>query len=351
MLGRLSQTAVRVLARNRFVTVPPSGPLPFAMDRMPSGRLASFGPKNPDRVFYVIWRAGYGSGFFSNVSLVLCHLAIADAGGFIPVVDFEHFPTLYNEDEGISGTRNAWEYYFRPVSDYPLEDVYQSRNVFFCDGMYPSGFNMNVSEVPEWQGIFDRYVTVRPEIEESVTEWLPRFGARTLGVHFRGKEQNIAPGHPFGPTPRQIIDATTRLIRERNFDRVFLVTEDQRNLDLFRREFGDLVVATDCYRTGRENAYRIRPRSLHRYLLGREVLVDALLLSRCQGLITCGSNVTEFAKILNGGKFESVWRIHNGSNSTNPLAALYLHGVRRRLPPRLGGLPGRIIEADRVTDV
>ncbi len=344
MLERISGSLARTLSRSSFVTAPPSKPLPFGIELLPAGRMACFGPRHPDKVFYVIWRERYGVGFFSNASQILCHLIIADSLGMEPVVDLENFPTLYNEDEEVCGTRNAWEYYFKQTSSVPLREVYESQHVFFCDGKFPSGFSYYASEIPESQGVFDRFVTVRPDIEDSVNEWMAGFGPRTLGVHFRGQEQNRAAGHPFAPTERQILDATARLIRERNFDRIFLVTEDQRYLDLFRNEFGSLVWATDSFRTRGKNAYRMRPRPLHRYLLGREVLVDALLLSRCQALVASWSNVSEFAKLMNGGKYEVVWSIWNGRNSRNPLLALYQYGLRKRLPPTLGGLPGRILE-------
>jgi hypothetical protein len=344
MLGRISRVPARLLGRSSFVALRPSEPLPFGMERLPPGRMASFGPKHPDKVFYVIWRESNIAGLFSNVSLILSHLIIADSLGMEPVVDLESFPSVYNEDDEVCGTRNAWEYYFEQTSPVPLKEVYESQHVFFCDGKYPSGFNTYVSEIPESQGVFDRYVTVRPEIEESVQGWMTGFGTRTLGVHFRGQELNRAPGHPFAPTERQILAATDRLVRERDFDRIFLVTEDERYLDLFRREFGSLVFATDSFRTRGDNAYRMHPRPLHRYLLGREVLVDASLLGRCRALVAGWSNVSEFAKLRNGGRYEGVWRIWNGWNSQNPLAALYLFGLRKRLPPRLGGLPGRITQ-------
>jgi hypothetical protein len=228
-----------MLARSSFVTIPPPDPLPFGMEGLPAGRMASFGPRHPDKVFYVIWRENHGSGFFSNLSQILCHLIVADSLGMQPVVDFENFPTLYNEDEEVSGTRNAWEYYFAQTSPVPLKEVYESRHVFFCDGTYPSGFNYSVAAIAGSQRVFDRHVKVLPEIEDSLQGWLTGFGARTLGVHFRGQEMNRAAGHPFGPTERQILDATRALVRERNFDRIFLVTEDQGHLDLFRvRESG-----------------------------------------------------------------------------------------------------------------
>ena len=343
-LLKVSQHLSSRLGKHYFAEMPPAYSLPFEMERRPTGRMASFGLRNPTRVFYVIWRARFGSGFFSNLGHVLCHLMIADSLGMEPSIDFENFPTLYNEEEEVHGTRNAWEYYFRQTSSVPLREVYESRHVFFCDGKYPAGFSFNVTSIRGSREAFDRHVEVLPDIEDSVRIWMEKFGTRTLGIHFRGQEQNRAPEHPFGPTKRQILDTARRLIREGNFDRIFLVTEDQGYLDLFRREFGDAVIATDSFRTRSENAYRLWPRPLHRYILGREVLVDALLLSRCQALIASESNVSELAMLMNGGRYEVVWKIYNGLNSSNPLLALYLYLIRRALPPRLGGLPGKVLE-------
>lgn len=338
----ISTRLARRFGYHYFVEPAPTHSLPFAIERLPVGRMASFGSRNPGRVFYVIWRECFGSGFFSNLSQVLCHLMIADSVEAEPVIDFENFPTLYNEDKEVRGTRNAWEYYFRQTSLVPLNEIYDSRHVFLCDGKYPATFSYNVTSIPGSVEVFNKHVQVLPEIEESVRTWIKEFGTRTLGIHFRGQEQNRTPGHAFGPTKRQMLEASRTLARELNLDRIFLVTEDQSYLDLLRSEFGSALIFTNSFRTRGKNAYRMQPRSLHRYKLGREVLVDAILLSRCQALICSDSNVSEFAKLMNGGRYEAIWQIWNGLNCSNPLAALYVYNIRRHLPARFGGLPGTI---------
>ena len=55
-----------------------------------------YGDLNPDRIFYVIQRTP-GFGLFSNLSFVLNHIKIANDFGFIPIVDMENFPSIYNE--------------------------------------------------------------------------------------------------------------------------------------------------------------------------------------------------------------------------------------------------------------
>src|SRR5688572_10991534 len=79
------------------------------------GYYKSLGRRNPDKIFYVIWLDNGGSGFFSNVSSVLCHLKLAREMGMVPVVDLQNFKTLYNVDSRVNETINAWEYYFEPV--------------------------------------------------------------------------------------------------------------------------------------------------------------------------------------------------------------------------------------------
>lgn len=76
------------------------------------GYFQTFGELHPDKTFYVIWVENGGSGFFSNVSNVLCHIKTAEQLGMIPVVDFENFKTLYNGQGPINNSHNAWEYYF-----------------------------------------------------------------------------------------------------------------------------------------------------------------------------------------------------------------------------------------------
>jgi hypothetical protein len=340
IIMRVSKAIIGRKLRKWYALPPSRRPLPMGAESLVPNQVASAGEKNEDKRFYVIWREYPGSGFFSNVFHVLCHLDKADALGMEPVVDFENFVTLYNEEEELLGTKNAWEYYYEPTSRVSLEDVYDSRHVFLCDGKYPSGYPLDAACQARLRTVVDRFIRIRPDIEQSVQEWITGFGARTLGVHFRGQDQNRTQRHRYGPTERQMVDVTREALSEGDFERIFVVTEDQRYLDLLRREFGSMVIATDSYRTSGENAYRTFPRPLHRYLLGREVLVDALLLSRCDSLVASGSNVSEFAKLVNGGRFETVYQVWNGVNSRNPLVAFYSFGVRKHLPPRLGGLPG-----------
>ena len=72
------------------------------------------GNLNPDKIFYVIQRYP-GYGIFSNLTFVINHIKIALDMGFIPVVDMENYPTIYNENKKIFNTYNSWEYYYEQI--------------------------------------------------------------------------------------------------------------------------------------------------------------------------------------------------------------------------------------------
>jgi len=329
---------------SEFVSIVPCKELPFDVKNLPMGYFKSFGDKNPDKTFYITWIDRMGAGLFSNVSNVLCHLKIADLAGMIPVVDFQNFKTLYNENTAIHDTENAWEYYFKPVTPFHLDEVYESKNVFFCRGEYPASMGYCITQINGlYEEIYRKYVFFQNHVEELLKKYSIKFNSRVLGIHFRGQEMKLTPGHSFPPTERQMIKYTDKIIEKYDIEKIFFVTEEQGYLDLFIKRYGGKVFYTDSYRTYDVNAYNLNPRENHRYLLGLNVLIDACLLSMCNGILCGDSNVSEFARFINNKKFEFVYYIDNGVNSSNWLAARYLYKIKKVLPPYLGGLSDKIV--------
>lgn len=313
----------------------------FDLNKMSAGHFTSFGKKNPDKIFYVIWCNNMGSGFFSNFSSVLCHLKLADMAGMIPIVDFMNFKTLYNEKESVNATTNAWEYYFDPVTSFSLAEVYESKNVFFSSGSYPAFMSYSITQIPGlYEDIYSKYIRLDKNIEETLQN--QDFSNRVLGIHFRGQEMKLAAGHSFPPTEQQMIKYTDEIIQKFKIDKIFVVTEEQRYLDLYKKKYGDKVMFNNSYRTYDINSYNLHPRENHRYKLGLEVLVDSLMLSKCTGLLCGDSNVSEFARFANNNKFEFVYKIYNGVNSQHSLVARYLYKIKKILPAKFGGLADEV---------
>jgi hypothetical protein len=199
-----------------------------------------------------------------------------------------------------------------------------SYNITTIDGLYDE--------------IYRKYVFLKGHVEDCLKKYLESFKHRVLGVHFRGKEQNLAPGHSFAPTERQMIKYTNEIIKKYDIEKIFLVTEEQRYLDLFINNYGERVFYTNSFRSYKVNSYNLRPRENHRYLLGLEVLIDAQLLSMCSGILCGDSNVSEYARFINNKEFEFIYTIYNGTNSQSMFLAKYLYGIKKMLPPHFGGL-------------
>ena len=73
-----------------------------------------FGEKNLNKKFYVIKRTP-GAGFFSNLLYVLINLEIADRRKYIPVVDMNNFPTMYNQKRNMNNLENIWELFLNKL--------------------------------------------------------------------------------------------------------------------------------------------------------------------------------------------------------------------------------------------
>ncbi|GHV54909.1 hypothetical protein FACS1894206_08690 [Deltaproteobacteria bacterium] len=314
--------------------------MPFSHDAFKTARsmsLQKFGDKHPESVFYVVYREKLGSGFFSNVFHVLGHLHIAQTLGLIPVIDMRHFPSLYNEDEPIQGSSNAWEYYFEQPARYSLGEVYESRNVAFCDGKFPWEIYDNSLAMP----LARRYLRPKQYVNDLIEAFFRDYFAHSshiLGVHFRGQEQKNAPCHPACPTCEQMISKTKYLLDTYPIDKIFLVTEEQAYLDIFVQTFGERIVFTNAFRTYDINAYHIRPypREQHMFRLGLDVLVDTMLLARTQYLlaggkdgVASGSNVSQMAQVLNGNQYTHVELIDNGINEGPSLLSRVCGKIKR----------------------
>ena len=50
---------------------------------------------------------------------------------FVPFVDMKNFPTKYNQRKNTNNIKNVWELYFNQISNYKIDEVYKSKNVYF----------------------------------------------------------------------------------------------------------------------------------------------------------------------------------------------------------------------------
>jgi len=302
--------------------------------------IENFGNKNKDKVFYVIQRFR-GGGMFSNLNFVLHHILIAQKLGFIPVVDMKNFPTKYNEREKINNTHNAWDYYFYPLNKCTLEEVYKSRRVIFTDGQtrkipeFDTFANLNGNHYK----IYKKMIRFKPFLTNSADSFIKKhFGKEIfLGVHFRGTDMKTQERHPFPATVGQIISIIEKELKNNKYTKIFVVTEEFEYFKILSRKFGNAIYFADSFRSKKNNIFEQNSRKNHRFNIGKENIIDMLILSKSDKIICTNSHISDASKFINYGKKMKFIEINNGYNSSNVLIAQYLWYIKKILPSFFGG--------------
>lgn len=319
-----------------------------------------YGFKNPNKYFFIINRSP-GAGFFSNLNFVIHNLYICEKLKMIPVIDMENYQTYYNCKVKINNTKNSWEYFFKPVSKYKLSEVYKSKNVIFCDPRTSiKGYNLENyrSNFRFFNGfqfldkrhkkIIEKYIIINPEIIKDAKKIYSSFkNKKILGVCFRGSDSKKNAYQPHPPTKKQMLYATNKLLNKYNFDKIYLCTEDKDYLKFYLDNYSDKIIFNkNSPRTTDAKDLFDNPNKKHRYLVGRENLVDVLILSRTHHLLFGVSNIPYTAMFLASKKIpHSI--IDNGMRG-GVIKSLFSYKAKEILPNCLGGFKNHIITKNKL---
>lgn len=288
---------------------------------------ASFGRRNPDRVFYVIRSPKSELGFFGLYNYVVDELKTAERLNAEPVVDWQYYPNDYLLEDELVGRVNAWEYFFLPASGVSLSEVYHSRHVIMSSGRYAG----TLSEVNDAEGLLEssrlieKYVRLNEKTRRLCEEEYHRLGMdhyRTLGVKCRGTDfrETRPQNHVICPD----VETTARIITEKcrewgEFDKIFLATEDEIMFEQMKDIYSDRLLynRTERFRTangqwlnktfdrsGRDKTYK--------YDRMLEYLISVYLLSMCDALIAPVVGATLGAMRIKG-RYEQFYLVHLGN--------------------------------------
>lgn len=300
----------------------------------------SFGNKNKKKIFYVIQRLR-GGGMFSNLNFVLHHLLISKKMGFIPIIDMKNFPTKYNEKNKVKNSLNAWDYYFYPINKYKLDDVYKSHCVIMTDGQtkknpeFDTFSNLNEDHFR----IYKKTIKFKSFLLKEVNSFIKKnfLGEKILGVHFRGSDMKTQERHPFPATQNQIMNLIDKELKKNKFTKIFLVTEESKYINILSKKYGNKLCFTKAFRSEKHNIFEQNFRKNHRFNIGRENIVDMLLLSNTKKIICTNSHLPDACRFINKNKKIKFIEINNGYNSNNILIAQYLWYIKKNMPTFLGG--------------
>lgn len=254
------------------------------------------------------------SGFFAEHNRLLSMLYFADYYHLIPVVRY-HSGFCYAEDHPVNGTTNPFEYYYEQPGGISLDEmnthacVIKSRkeNSFITRPLNDGQDSYDKSEryLQEMGRITAKYIRLNQTVRERINADIATLGVnpenRTLAVHVRGTDfKQHFNGHPVIITVEEYLAEAVRLFREKNYDKVFLATDDSDAVAAFEKEFGEnLLYYHDVTRSNGDDTvmHSTSTRENHHYLLGLEVLRDVYTMAACQGLVAGRSQVGYGARI------------------------------------------------------
>ena len=272
-------------------------------------KLYNFGKKNKNKIFYVIKKDINPNGLFSNLTFVLDHINYSNKKKIIPIVDMENYSTVYNEQEKIFGTKNSWNYYFSLLNKYKLDDVYLSKNVIFSKNERLT--NKLVNKSPELKKILIKNIKIRPQIIKTYKKIKQVYFGNNksiMGVHVRGTLQRIVRGHSLPPHPQDLLNECIKIFKQTNSNKIFLVTEDNLYLNVFRKYFRNNLIYLKVPRSnpkfyGLHNSHFTNyNRKHHKFMLGLESLIDCLLLSETKYNVFTDSNVWRISSLISKKK-------------------------------------------------
>ena len=141
-----------------------------------------------------------------------------------------------------------------------------------------------------------------------------------------------------------MLHLVNQILKKEKIDQIFLSTEEKNYLDFFIEKFpGKIIFLPSAYRSNKNDAFVKYPRLKHRYKLGREILLETLLLSSSDYFIYTRSNVSEFALSMQLNNSQIRYKIDNGENSLSKFRSIWIWYLRSMLPGYLGGFKNKTI--------
>lgn len=270
-------------------------------------RFEHLGDLNFDKNIYILREGGSYQGMFSILTWTLRRLEVADRLNMIPVVTWKkESPVNLRGAE----CENPFELYFQPVSDINLETALNSAFVVKSkrnDGFRTKrkmSYDFTDDEIDRLSIIYSKYIHLQPEIEDKIYLDIKKISSNSekiLGVHVRGVDwrNNQVKYHPIPITENEFLLETEKLFNTGSYDCIFLATDSDDTVDLFKNRFGEKIRIFEAKRTPTNtSSLVIFDTDNDQYNLGCEVLRDAYMLANCDALVCGMSYVSYVARII-----------------------------------------------------
>ena len=238
---------------------------------------------------------GAGIGFFAQLSACLHAFRHAEARGLIPLIKLSSLNYLD------SAMGDDWFLYYFDHQVSPGDKRHSNRRTLRIGNIREMpDFSADLS-LSEAKALFFRHVRFKPDIGGAVDQFCHAhlIGASTLGIHYRGTDKGDEASLLGYDTAFSKIDAV--LTRRPDTTNLFVASDEQAFIDRVAARFPHLpvIMFDDSVRSQDGRPVHQGQRAAGNYLMGRDALINSLLLSRCGALVRTTSFLSAWSSVFN----------------------------------------------------
>ncbi len=266
-----------------------------------------FGNNNTNKSFFVII-PNIDSGLIWNYRHT--KNVVNQLNDQIPIVDMQNFMNQHISPEHL-GQYNAWDFYYKPLSEYTLDEIYHSSDVLFF---------YKLSSFPPVSLDREALSETVLQYEKQQLDNLHFNGNETLGVFLRGTDYRITAWHQIPYDPFEAAAIVKQYMKHYNLSKVFLDTEDLDNYNTFKSIFGKDLIAIDRQRFTVDKRLphaNGKVKGFEGLKTGLDYLLESLIVSRCYGILSTVGSSTSVLKSF-GKQYNKFFEINLSKNPNVP---------------------------------
>lgn len=284
----------------------------------------------------------------AGIQYIFCYYKLLDRG-YIPVLDLEYEYSYRKERIGEHG---IWDLCFEQT--IAAKDVVKEKYVLITGELYDYSADTKISEwlngnkedhflhtkkddFREYYAKANELTTSIWKVKESLVKELDEEigdcleNHRVLGVflrenfssercHTNQAESEVFARHPLLPTVSEIIELIKNNLKHWNFDMIYLSTIYADSVDIFKEEFGNMIVTIARERRSIRETPLVSFSNSEKELYEsyckniesgthqvKSYIKDIVALSRCTYFLGGPSSGSAAALTMNGGKYEDIY--------------------------------------------
>jgi len=250
-----------------------------------------------NRYYLRIAPAGYRRALHS---LILQYISIYKRFKHIkpniyPYMDLSNKQTGFHPENSITDSSNPWTNYF-------IQENITSNNIIDTEKEENDDsillYDMQMKDIIEYNRIIKNVLHIKPFILDIVNDFVKKnFNTYVVGIHIRGTDSFFDKGRPSIPLQYYIDLIETKLS---NYNKIFISTDTIGVIERLTKLFGNRIITYSKIKTTINYHYlALHENNNSPFNVGLEVLIDSLLLSKCNLLIRQQSNITTFSILYN----------------------------------------------------